>query len=91
MTVPAKTPTGEALDLVAFDGLLATVHSTRPFAPGQPLMLVVAVEPEVRADARTIGARRLPEGPFELRVRLVSLKRDERQRLLDAMPDSRRG
>jgi hypothetical protein len=90
MTLPAKTENGEALDVVEFDGLLATVHSARPFAPGQPLTLVVALEPAFVAEARTVAAKRLPEGPFEVRVRLISLKREERQRLLEAMPVSRR-
>ena len=90
MTLSAKTETGDEITVIAFDGNQVTVHSAWPYAPGQPMTLSIAVDPVCVTAARTTGAKRLGSGPFEIRLRVVSQTREDRQRLLDAMSVSRR-
>lgn len=90
MTLDAQTDKGEALRVVGFDGNTATVHCPVPYAPGQPMHFTIALAPPSNVHGRTIGTKRLGEGPYEVRLRLVGLTRVDRERWLEAMTDSRR-
>lgn len=90
MTLKAETEAGATVEVAAFDGNFSTFHSPRAYVPGQPVTLEVALETPCRVEGRTIGSRRIAEGVFEIRIRLVSLTRDTRERMLAAMSDSRR-
>lgn len=71
--------------LLAADGLVLTLRSPKAFPPGQPLRLRVRLEPPLPLEARTIGSKRLDSGDFELRVRLINLRRTTREALEQAL------
>lgn len=70
-------------ELLRFEGQQLCLCSPKAFPPGQPLAL--RLEPELRLEARAIGSRRLPDGRFELRVRLINLTKDAREALNRAL------
>jgi hypothetical protein len=61
-------------------GLLVTLSSPKAFPPGQPLEFTLS-EPSLRLQARSIGSKRSASGEFELRVRLINLRKDAREAL----------
>jgi hypothetical protein len=64
--------------------LVLTLRSPKAFPPGQPLEFVLT-QSGVRLQARSIGSKRLPESDaFELRVRLINLRRETREALAAA-------
>ena len=67
---------GELLEL---SGLQLRLRSPKAFPPGQPLTL--QLPPDVKLEARAIGSKRLDESSFELRVRLINLRKDTREAL----------
>lgn len=50
-----------------------------PCAPGTPITLEIG---ELRLEAKSRGTKRRDDGRFDLSVRLVGLRRGERERLL---------
>jgi hypothetical protein len=73
---------GEA---VAFDGQFLSIVLPKAFAPGQPLTIAfVDAEAPLRIEGRSLGSKRLPEGRFEIRLRLVSPRR-EHQAILSSL------
>ncbi len=76
---------GEAVEL---SGETMKLLLDRAYAPGAPMSFQLEVSPElagesrdIALEARTVGSKRLPDGRFEVRVRLVNLRRDDRLRL----------
>lgn len=73
----AQSVAGEVMHLVI----------DRPYAPGAPIALAVALRAaaadtrELVLRAKTIGSKRRDDGRFDVRVRLVSLRREDRARL----------
>jgi hypothetical protein len=67
--------------LSAADGLVLTLRSPKAFPPGQPLQLSLQVEPPLPLEARTIGSRRLDPTSYELKVRLINVRRSTREAL----------
>jgi hypothetical protein len=64
------------------DGLVVRLASPNAFPPGQPLTIAFQHEgSDVRLEARTIGSKRRDEETFELRVRLINLRKDAREAL----------
>lgn len=75
--------TGEAGTATSFDGRVLALQSPRAFAPGSPIRFSVAIEDETRRfEGRTLGSTRIDERLFEVRLRLVNLRRADRERLL---------
>jgi hypothetical protein len=67
-----------------FDGNQFTIWSPRAFAPGSPVRFVARFEEGERPlEGRAISSKRIDESQFEVRMRFVNLRRDDRQRLLD--------
>jgi hypothetical protein len=77
---------GEALEL---SGETMKLVIDRAFAPGAPMSFELEVSPElapelargpknIALEARTIGSKRQPDGRFEVRVRLINLRREDR-------------
>jgi hypothetical protein len=71
---------GAVLELT---GLQLRLRSPKAFPPGQPLTL--QLQNDVKLEARTIGSKRLDESSFELRVRLINLRKDGREALERAL------
>ena len=64
--------------------LVVTLRSPKAFPPGQPLEFALT-QSGVRLQARSIGSKRLAESDaFELRVRLINLRRETREALAAA-------
>ena len=76
---------GEVVRATALLGLVLTLQAPTARPPGQPLTLCLAGEPGVRLQARAIGSRRLPNGAYEVRLRLINLERGLRVRLEEAL------
>ena len=86
MTIPATAPGGEG-EALAFAGEVLTCALPRAFAPGAPIELSVVAEGEaVALRAKSIGSKRRDDGRFEVRMRLVNLRREHREALSRALP-----
>ena len=65
--------------LLEHQGLVLRLRSPKAFPPGQPLTL--QLPPDITLEARAIGSKRLDDESFELRVRLINLRKDAREAL----------
>lgn len=66
-----------------FDGKLLKLTSPLAFAPGSPIRFTAIVEAGERSfEGRVLGSKRMDEQGFEVRLRLVNLRRDDRELLL---------
>ena len=77
-----RLATGEEGEATAIDGNLLTLLSPRAFAPGAPICFSTLGEAERSFEGRTIGSKRLEDGRFEVRMRFVNLRREDREVLL---------
>jgi len=81
--VKVRLETGEEGTAIRLDGHVLVLLSPRAFAPGSPIRLAAVGENEARQlEGRTIGSKRMDAGPFEVRLRLVNLRRIDRELLL---------
>ena len=79
--------TGEEAEATAIDGNLLTLLSPRAFAPGAPIRFsTVDFEVERSLEGRTLGSKRVDAGHFEVRMRFVNLRREDRELLLQELP-----
>lgn len=83
MSVAIELTSGERGDAVRLEGEVLQVVVPKAFAPGAPMTLRVLLEDGVvDLSAKTIGSKRRDEGLFDVRARLVNLRRSDRERLL---------
>lgn len=77
---------GREAELLGLDGEIVELVSPRAFAPGAPLGLR-ARDPEgpLELRAKSLGSKRREDGRFDVRVRLVNLRRADRERLCRAL------
>jgi hypothetical protein len=88
--VKLRLESGEDAEARAFDGGQFTLWSPRAFAPGAPVRFVARFdEGERPLEGRALGSKRIDEHRFEVRVRFVNLRRDDRQRLLKRLDSQR--
>jgi hypothetical protein len=67
---------------ISFLGELLVVVVSKPFAPGTPLRGAITVgESEIGIEGRATGSKRTPEGTFEVRARVINLRKTDRERL----------
>ncbi|MCB9592167.1 MAG: hypothetical protein H6719_05490 [Sandaracinaceae bacterium] len=87
MTLPVTFPDGRG-EALSFTGENLACALSRAFAPGAPLELSVALEGDEALSLRgkTIGSKRRADGRFDVRLRLLSLRREEREALRRALP-----
>jgi hypothetical protein len=82
MSVKIRLDSGEEAEARTFDGALLTLLSPRAFAPGAPIRFTAATEGEARHfEGRALGSKRVDEGQFEVRMRFVNLRREDRELL----------
>ena len=82
MSLPIELPDGTRGELLELRGERARLHSPVPWAAGQPVRFTALLgEGRIELQGRCQGARRLPDGRFEARVRLVNLSRKDREAL----------
>lgn len=81
---------GSVAQLLAYEGGLLRLRSVHAWAPGAPMTLSSASLPSPNSSlqGRAIGSKRQADGSFEVRVRLVNLRREQR-RLLEAASQAR--
>jgi hypothetical protein len=79
--VKLRLATGEEGEAIAIDGNLLTLLSPRAFAPGAPIQFSTLGEAERSFEGRTIGSKRVEDGRFEVRMRFVNLRREDREAL----------
>jgi len=83
MSVKIRLDSGEEAEARAFDRALLTLWSPRAFAPGAPIRFTATTEGEARNfEGRTIGSKRVDDGRFEVRMRFVNLRREDRELLV---------
>jgi len=81
----ARTERGFELEVLALEGEMLDVRSPQALPPGLPLRITLELSPEVSVETRTVRSQRQDAGAFALRLRLVSLRREARQVLADAL------
>ncbi|MBO6938089.1 MAG: hypothetical protein JJ863_24180 [Deltaproteobacteria bacterium] len=67
---------------VTLNNDLMEVITETPCAPGTPITLELG---ELRLQAKSRGTKKRDDGRFDLKVRLVGLRREERERLVALM------
>jgi hypothetical protein len=77
----AKEKQGHSLELVGFDGKLFTFVSPRAFAPGQPLVVELALGVGHTLELKSIGSKKRDDGRFEVRARASTLTKAARDAL----------
>jgi hypothetical protein len=69
----------------ACDTEVLVAISPKAFPPGKPLELVMILETEDLAlSGRCIGSKKRDDAQFDLRVRLTNLRREAREKLVQA-------
>lgn len=64
------------------DGSVVRLRAPKAFPPGQPLAFAIPTAgAELRLEARSIGSKRREDGAFEVRARLVNLRKEAREAL----------
>jgi hypothetical protein len=72
--------------VASFEGTVLLAVGERAYAPGRPLELVLKLDGgDARVRAKAIGSKRREDGAFDVRVRLVDLRKDDRARLVAAL------
>lgn len=89
MSLPV-TLGGASAEALEFEGEDLSCSSERPFAPGQPVAveLTLADGSPLSLSGKCRGSKRRDDGRFDVRLRLVSLRRAEREALATAMDRS---
>jgi len=83
VSVKIRLDSGEEAEARTFDGALLTLWSPRAFAPGAPIRFTATTEGDVRNfEGRAIGSKRADDTHFEVRMRFVNLRHDDRELLL---------
>jgi hypothetical protein len=68
--------------LVRVDGEVLHAVLDRPFAPGSPVRMQVDAEGEaLPVQGKTIGSKKRDDGRFDVRLRLINLRREHRDKL----------
>lgn len=70
---------GEA---TSYEGEIMSLILARAYAPGSPLPFVLRLgDSELSLDGKTVSSKRRADGRFDVRVRLVSLRKEDREKL----------
>ena len=86
MIVEIELDGGEKAEARTFEGHILTFVSPRAFASGAPIGVAVVIGDGRRVlEGRSISSKRLEGGRFEVRMRFVNLRRDDRHALSEAM------
>jgi len=75
--------------LLAREGMLLTLTSPKAYPPGQPLKLTLHLPTGPLAlEGRSLGSKKRDDSSYELRLRLLNLRRETREALEQAVPSS---
>ncbi|MBN1655027.1 MAG: hypothetical protein JXA30_14760 [Deltaproteobacteria bacterium] len=82
MAVRFRVSTGEEGEARAFSDPILTLICERAFPPGRPITMTLYTDRgQLALQAKTIGSRREIEQRYEVRVRMINLRRMERDLL----------
>lgn len=70
---------GEPGELVSFEGEFLVMVSAVPLAPGTPTSIEVE---DMSLQGKSQGSKRLEDGRFRVRFRMINLRREHRDRLV---------
>ena len=84
-TQEAALPSGGLLQLCRFENNVLEVRSDKAYPPGAPISFTWR---ENTLEGRSIGSKRVADDAFSVRIRMVSLKRTERDALLETLSDA---
>jgi len=73
----ARSAAGQG-EAVGFEGETLHLVLDRPVAPGTPVAVRVG---DLDLRGKSLGSKRRPDGRFDVRLRLVSLRREDRAKL----------
>lgn len=80
MSEALRLSSGEACKATSIVGEILHVISPVPFAPGAPVDFSID---DLTLHAKSRGSRRRQDGAFDVQLRLVNLRREERDKLRD--------
>ena len=87
MSVPLRLEGGDAGEALRVEGEVLAIVSPRAFAPGAPVRMEIdAGDEPVSVEGKTIGSKRRDDGRFDVRLRLINLRRAHRDALRAALP-----
>ena len=89
MPINMRSADGEAATLATYEGQFVTLLMARAYAPGQPLSFEVTLDETFSIPMKCSNSRRQPDGRFEVRARILSIKKTERAQLEAAFSASR--
>jgi hypothetical protein len=70
---------------MSFEGELLVARLSRAFAPGTPVKGTITLpDGDIPIEGRAIGSKRTTDGTFEVRARVINLRRETRERLRKA-------
>ena len=79
MTVGLSLEDGARGEAVRVDGEVIEIVAPRAFAPGAPVRMRVDADGEaIPVEGKTIGSKRRDDGRFDVRLRLINLRRPHR-------------
>ncbi len=82
--IAARFESGDDADVLAIEGEILTLISPRAFAPGAPLRFTCT---DLTLAGKSLGSKRRDDGRFDVRLRLVNLRRTDRERLGELLPE----
>lgn len=79
---PARLRAGGEGEAIAWSRDVLHLVLPRAFAPGAPIALTVELEGgALELTGKTLGSKRRDDGRFDVRARLIDLRREDRARL----------
>ena len=87
MSAPGRLRDGEPIELVGYDGKLLRLVCARAMAPGQPLEVRAELTSPVEIRGKAVGSKKRDDGRFDVRARLVNLRREVREQLTGMLGD----
>lgn len=79
---------GEPGELVSFEGEFLVMVSRVPLAPGAPTAIDVE---DMALQGKSQGSKKLEDGRFRVRFRMINLRREHRERLETLVTKARQG
>lgn len=79
--IAARLADGTDIQAVQFDGRLLHLVCPGALAPGQPADVTLSFDAPFTLMVRTVGSRRRDDGAFDVRCRIVNLRREHREKL----------
>jgi hypothetical protein len=78
----ASLADGALAEVTGYAGEVLTFACERAHPPGEPLQLTVRLpDAELALAGKTVGSKRRDDGRFDVRLRLTSLRREQRSLL----------